>query len=70
MIKVAVEAYIEKFDLYSAPNQDTYMDRVYSNRMRAPLGSQKLERVGEVLDAESPEVREQVKDIVEKELSQ
>ncbi|MFB6175382.1 MAG: hypothetical protein ABEJ87_05435, partial [Candidatus Nanohalobium sp.] len=62
---LAVEAYVDKFNLYSTPDQDTYMDRVYRNSLTAPLGGQILVRVGDVLEPESGKVQDEVKQVVE-----
>ena len=45
------------------------MDRVYRNSLTAPLGGQMLVRVGEVLEPESEKVMEEVKKVVEEELT-
>ena len=65
--KQVTEAYREKFDLYS-PNLGPHVDRLYRNRLSAPFGTQLAERVGEILDPETEDVKEDIKYIVEEEL--
>jgi hypothetical protein len=65
--KQVTEAYREKFDLYS-PNLGPHIDRLYRSKLSAPFGTQLAERVGEILDLESEDVKEDIKYIVEEEL--
>jgi type VI protein secretion system component VasK len=63
----AIKKYSEKNDLYSQ-NLGPHVDRVYRNHLIAPFGKQLVERVGEVLDPDSKEVREEIKTIIEEQL--
>ncbi len=63
----AIKKYSEKNALTS-PNLGPHVGRVYRNHLVAPFGTQLVERVGEVLDPDSKEVREEIKTIIEEQL--
>lgn len=63
----AMDAYREKYSLYS-PDLGPHVDRLYRSQLAAPFGTQLAERVGEILDPGSEEVREEIKNVVEEEL--